>query len=1404
MKRKCSSGGLEVEKNIHYCFRQLVLSCVSVCCSAVFLCLVSTANLSAAGLSAINRLGVVEYGTNNYNLTLTKVDAVPPWEIAGIQVQAPDGSNDNWCCFSRHMSQLVGYSYQDGTYYTMPDYFIHSSDGTYSVSLNDFEGTSYPSATIDFAVNELPIVDMTSVSPTDRSYVNTLTPVLQWDPVVDETVATPYYQVQIFQYDENRSPSYISPLTSATTFTIPANDPDTGRPVLEDIHRYRWRIFVFDAATDQDSENISISDWSNFYVEQIDNPPSLAYCRAQSRVKEDNRQETRFIGGLVNTLPEEVSIQLKDPSSAVIHTFDMNNVDNRGWFYWSPDGTATPPGDYLLEVLDPDTSAVLSSCTASYQPNWNLAPVDEMYSPAEKALVPSEAPTFSWMPVDGATKYRILIMDYDRKALVYESPVTSQTSIEIPAGYLMKNSAYKVRVSAYDGIEAALGNRSDGGWNEFFVADNAEPAHISGAINAGDSGYISGEPIFVAAFRSHSVADADFLGWTALNDQGQYTLYNMPMNTDIYVYAYWDQNGNGILTAGEWQGWYSQTPLQLTSSGVTSNIDITLSEQIAEASISGTISVDHFEAGHGPIYIGVFSGSDTDDDPVAVVSITEPGPYTVGGLAAGAEYSIGVHWDVDNSGMNNLDTPGDADADYENNPIMTVAGDTPGIDVALEVGAVISGTITDGSNPIPGVHVYFRDMTTNQNIGFGINTDQNGEYSYGLPPGTYQVNACPQCTTPPLPYVNQSVDNITLVSLQTEVVDFSLSGGALLQGTVTDSTGNPIPGVAMFANSLDLSSWPPSTETDDYGLYQIRVPAGSYTVQAQPSQNGLPYADAQSAPVTVAEGDVQDIDFQLESGEQIQGVVTYNNNGVADVQVSFFNTANNLWYNDTQTAPDGGYSSPFLPQGSYTVYFTPPCSSGLSSESRDVEVVSGQSTTLDLVLEPGGTVHGTITAENIPVENVHVYITDPDIIGFSSVTSTNTAADGSYCMVVPFDHTYDVNACPSCSQQNYVDQKTTIAPLTQQAPDATVDFQLDSGGYIAGTVTANSTGVADVRVNFYDSATNLSFNTVFTDTNGTYQSPMLPEATYDVSFEPPCGTGLLPTIMNNAATVVKNTSQQLDYTPDSGGIIQGHVTDTTGTPLEFINMNFQDSDITNGNNWVGGTSTLSDGSYCFVLPLGHNYDVNACPNCSGQTFVDQTVSAGTLDSNTTPVTVDFQLSEGGTICGQVIDQGNSNGIDDLWVSFMDSISLDQHGGINTSNGGFFCYTLPLSSYTVHACPSCTGMSYVDEGYPGTVTLQNATPVTIPPIALEYPDGDSIDDQWELQYFDSLAELTDDGDYDQDGVTDLQEYQNQQAGLTDADGNPFDPTVVNVLREDITFLPAIYQLLLFKEPPPVEI
>jgi len=59
-----------------------------------------------------------------------------------------------------------------------------------------------------------------------------------------------------------------------------------------------------------------------------------------------------------------------------------------------------------------------------------------------------------------------------------------------------------------------------------------------------------------------------------------------------------------------------------------------------------------------------------------------------------------------------------------------------------------------------------------------------------------------------------------------------------------------------------------------------------------------------------------------------------------------------------------------------------------------------------------------------------------------------------------------------------------------------------------------------------------------------------------------------------------------------------------------------------------------------------------------------------------------------------------------------------------------------------------------------------------------PNGDGINDAWELTYFMDLTVADATSDYDKDGYSDLQEYLNGKNGEKDPEGNDYDPTQQN--------------------------
>jgi hypothetical protein len=150
----------------------------------------------------------------------------------------------------------------------------------------------------------------------------------------------------------------------------------------------------------------------------------------------------------------------------------------------------------------------------------------------------------------------------------------------------------------------------------------------------------------------------------------------------------------------------------------------------------------------------------------------------------------------------------------------------------LRLGSV-SGTVTDGNGvPIPDLWISASPYDVNSgywgNSGY---TDSNGDYEIDdLPGGTYRVDVYTVGTDYVAEYYDDQLNyyDATPVSVVegqlTSGIDFQLTIGGSISGTVTDANDEPIPDLWVSASNWDVNSgyWGSSGQTDANGDYEIK------------------------------------------------------------------------------------------------------------------------------------------------------------------------------------------------------------------------------------------------------------------------------------------------------------------------------------------------------------------------------------------------------------------------------------------------------------------------------------------------------------------------------------------------------------------------------------------------------
>lgn len=733
-------------------------------------------------------------------------------------------------------------------------------------------------------------------------------------------------------------------------------------------------------------------------------------------------------------------------------------------------------------------------------------------------------------------------------------------------------------------------------------------------------------------------------------------------------------------------------------------------------------------------------------------------------------------------------------------PVTVTAGsDTSGIEFRLDVPGMISGQVlTDEVTPvgIENVRVQVYSEACNGFHFADATTDSSGNYTADwLPPGNVAVYACARCNG--LNYVDEWYDDVTACGSATSVsvtsgattsgIDFSLAEGAIIQGTVTGG-GGPAEDIQMLAwGGQCYVDYLGDTYSDSNGDYALAgLPSGDIYVQANPSsstsyflrewwdggQGGLGCQDA--TPIAVTQGQATSgIDFDLAEGGRITGQVTAVG-GIPLDQVSVSSNesmcGSGWWDGGVGTDPSGQYSfviSPgdhyfwanpqYVMTGDYADEWwlaSPPGGTTDCTQADAATVVAGQDLTIDFELDEGGTISGTVyeTDGVTPIVNVNIQINEVDTgLGFG----TNTDSNGSFIARGLHAGSYTVRACASCSGLNYVDEYWTASggswqddptPLTVTAGQDTplpIDFTLDAGATISGTVT-ESDGVTPIAnltlVAALDACSWNQSRSVYSDANGDYALTGLPPTDIYVNACPRCDNlGLYldewwdgasgTNDCNDALAFSLSAGQQvtgIDFLLDEGGRIVGTVTSSLDAPLEQVSVSSYGALC--WNQGVGGDNTNATGAFSMVVPAG-DYFVWADPSSMTSGMYASQWWDGSVDGTTDcasavavsvtsgqDATVDFDLVEGATISGVVTEADGVTPIPNLWVRvrehatgyFMSQTQTDATGNY-TARGVY------PGTFTVDACSSCSGLEFVDEIWNdqgGTYQWNEATPLTL--------------------------------------------------------------------------------------------
>ncbi|MEM1178069.1 MAG: carboxypeptidase regulatory-like domain-containing protein [Acidobacteriota bacterium] len=186
-----------------------------------------------------------------------------------------------------------------------------------------------------------------------------------------------------------------------------------------------------------------------------------------------------------------------------------------------------------------------------------------------------------------------------------------------------------------------------------------------------------------------------------------------------------------------------------------------------------------------------------------------------------------------------------------------------------------------------------------------------------------------------------------------------------------------------------------------------------------------------------------------------------------------------------------------------------PCGNGCTvTDGAPLAVVEGETLTLQMVLDPNGSISGAITEADggAPAgAEVNVFSVDGLFVGsdFSSMEDgefrVGNLQPGQY-RVYSFSFAYQGESWPEIPCAENCNLVGDLVTVTAGADTGDIDFTLTRFGSISGAVTDDATGdpVTFPNVQVYD-ATGTPVGNAFNEFDGTYRTTQLPAGTYFVT-----------------------------------------------------------------------------------------------------------------------------------------------------------------------------------------------------------------------------------------------------------------------------------------------------------------
>lgn len=464
----------------------------------------------------------------------------------------------------------------------------------------------------------------------------------------------------------------------------------------------------------------------------------------------------------------------------------------------------------------------------------------------------------------------------------------------------------------------------------------------------------------------------------------------------------------------------------------------------------------------------------------------------------------------------------------------------------------------------------------------------------------------------------------------------SIASSGVISGSVTDSTGMPLPNIKIIAR--DFGNWVTRavTRTNASGAYTFHVPAGNYILgainmtttstaasewwTAAGGANNQFSADKITVVTTVSK------DFVLDPGVRISGTVTGETTTlpIRGIQIELRDFVNDQPVNRIHSAKDGTYIMNVRP-GSYTIgaynmtlqpyateLYNVALNGGMNAtQAEKITLALGAPKTADFSLQTGYAVSGAITDG----------ASGPVVAGMAVRFYTSTGAfvkglrtnnQGQYRLWL---RSNSVGQAYQVRARGQTLSEDLSAPSSQTAQN----FAAPVGQITAILNDVNGNPLSQTKVSVYDTTAAYAYQG-FETSNGdgtvTVYSTVTP---VKVEFKVDNGIAIASQLYNSVTQMSSATSVAVNVGGSTtalstvslpAGVELSGVINVAGIATGDRVVQIRSGGTAAGNQFVSTRSQL-DGSYSISLPAG-TYSVRACNPGAASCSAFTTVTIGSV------------------------------------------------------------------------------------------------------------------------------------------------------------------------------------------------